>query len=169
MDVWQWEQEMFDGSTAIFECVTRPDTVSVIPFLDKDTVLLTKQFQPHREPFFDFPGGRVDRGETHIGAAKRELEEETGYRAERWMEWHCLHNKGLNRFDESLFIATGLVDGAGPHFDPGEKIELLPTPWLQLKEMCLKRRLRQPNIMLAILAMQHDPETSRRLDGIFGA
>ena len=166
MDLWQWEQEMFDGTTATFECVTRPSTVTTIPFLDPDTVLLTKQFQPHREPFFDFPGGRVDQGENHLDAAKRELEEETGYRAEHWTEWHNLHSNGMTRFDESLFVSTGLRDGTGPHFDAGERIELIPTPWADLREMCLKRQLRQPNIMLAILGMHLDPEMSRRLQRI---
>ena len=167
VDLWQWEQEMFDGTTEIFECVTRQDTVAVIPFINPDTVLLTKQSQPHREPFFDFPGGRVDKGETHLDAAKRELEEETGSRAEHWMEWHNLNNNGMNRFDESLFIATGLHDGSGAHFDAGEKIELIPTPWANLKDMCLKRQLRQPNIMLAILAMHLDPEINARLKAFF--
>jgi ADP-ribose pyrophosphatase len=167
MDLYQWEQEMFDGTTEIFECVTRQDTVAVIPFINKDTVLLTKQNQPRREPFFDFPGGRVDKGESHLEAAKRELEEETGYKAERWMEWHALQNKGMNRFDETLFIATNLHDGFGQNFDAGEKIELLPTPWQALREMCLKRQLRQPNIMLAILAMQLDPDARKRLEDFF--
>lgn len=164
MDLWQWEQEMFDGTTEIFECVTRQDTVTVIPFLNSEKVLLTKQIHPHREPFLDFPGGRVDKEEKHLDAAKRELEEETGYRAKRWMEWHILHNKGMNRFDESLFIAAGLHNGKGPHLDPGEKIELMPTPWKQLEEMCLKSQLRQPKIMLAILAMQFSKEARGRLE-----
>ena len=30
-DVYQWEQEMYDGSTATFEKLTRPDTAQVIP------------------------------------------------------------------------------------------------------------------------------------------
>ncbi|MBU1907647.1 NUDIX hydrolase [Patescibacteria group bacterium] len=164
MDLWQWEQEMFDGTTEIFECVTRQDTVAVIPFLDADTVMLTKQVQPHKGPFMDFPGGRLDHGEACLDAAKRELEEETGYKAERWMEWHHLKNKGKNLFDETLFIASGLHNGAGPHLDAGEKIELVPTPWPQLKDMCLKRQLRQPNIMLAILAMHFDPDARERLE-----
>ena len=52
VDLWQWEQEMFDGTTEIFECVTRQDTVAVIPFINPDTVLLTKQSQPLIENLF---------------------------------------------------------------------------------------------------------------------
>lgn len=75
---------MFDGTTETFECVTRPDTVTVIPFLDPETVLLTKHIQPHREPFLDFPGGRIDKGKNleknrpladSVAAARRDVPE----------------------------------------------------------------------------------------------
>jgi hypothetical protein len=62
-DVYQWEQEMYDGSKTIFEKIKRPDTVVVFPVLDDGTILLTEQEQPGREPFIDAPGGRVDEGE----------------------------------------------------------------------------------------------------------
>lgn len=164
MDLWQWQQTMYDGNTDTFECVTRPDTASVIPFLDAQTVLLTKQEQPHKpHAFFDFPGGRVDAGETVEQAAQRELQEETGYAAHRWMEWHRFAELGLNRFEHGLFLATDLHDGFKMHQDTGEKIFLVPTRWDDLVRMCLKRELRQPNSMLAILSMEFDPEAKKRL------
>jgi len=164
MDLWQWEQRLFDGTTETFECVTRPDTVSVIPFLDEKTVLLTRQEQPHNpRPFFDVPGGRVDAGETMEAAVRRELHEETGHKANRLIEWHRQELIGIYRYEAGLFLATGLHDGSGPHVDAGEKIELLPTKWDDLVRMCLKRELRQANVMLAVLAMEFDPETTDRL------
>lgn len=164
MDFWQWEQRMYDGSMATFDCVTRQDTATVIPFIDSRTVILAKQEQPQKtHPFFDFPGGRIDAGETHEEAVRRELAEETGYRAKRWTEWHRLKNNGQLRFEESLHLATDLENGLDVHLDSGEKIELIPTSWSNLIQMCLKRQLRQPNIMLAILEMEFDPESKQRL------
>src|SRR5260221_6819606 len=84
MDFWQWEQPLYDGTTQTFECVTRPDTVSVIPFIDSETVLLTRQEQPHKKAaFIDFPGGRLDGTESMEEGMRRELLEETRYRAEQ--------------------------------------------------------------------------------------
>lgn len=164
MDLWQWEQKMFDGTAETFECTTRPDTVAVIPFLDAKTVLLTRQEQPHKkDPFIDVPGGRVDGDEAMEAAIRRELREETGYQTDRLLEWHRFPNIGLNRYESGLFLATGLHDGFGVHRDAGEKIELLPTPWGVVVQMCLKRQLRQPNIMLAVLAMEYDPDAKKRL------
>ncbi len=164
MDFWQWDQIQFDGSTATFECVTRPDTVSVLCFIDQETVLLTKQEQPHKPlPFFDLPGGRVDSGEDQLVAAKRELLEETGTNAQTWLEWSRLKNNGVNRFEEVLFLARDAQTISEPHMDAGEKIETLHLPWKTLVDMCLKRQLRQPNTMLSILQMAFETEHQKRL------
>lgn len=163
MDFWQWEQPLFDGTNAIFECVTLPDSVAVIPFLDANTVLLTRQEQPSRPPFLDFPGGRVDPPETLEQAARRELAEETGYEAAHFMEWHRRGDPWKVRMEKALYVATELSDGIGTHLDPGERIAYEPTSWKTLIDLCLKRKLRQDDIMLAILTMEFDPDAKRRL------
>ena len=106
---YQWEQDLFDGKKRIFECYTRADSVAVIPFLDKNTVLLTRQEQPGRTPFVDMPGGRVDEGETMEQAVKREMREETGYQAKQWTTWSTCKYQGQLRFEQSVFIASGLI------------------------------------------------------------
>lgn len=164
LDVWTWQQELFDGNFETFECVTRTDAVTIIPFIDAETVLLTKQTQPQKiKPFIDFPGGRVEAGETMEAAARRELEEETGYQAGRLLEWYRHAYGGLMRFEEVLFIATDLQDGNGAHCDPGEQIEVVPTRWNDLVELCLKRRLRQQAVMLAVLTMAFDTDAKKKL------
>ncbi|MFZ2804074.1 MAG: NUDIX hydrolase [Patescibacteria group bacterium] len=164
MDFWQWEQPIYDGTVNTYECVTRPDTCAVIPFLDEKTVLLTRQEQPSKpEPFLDFPGGRVDPDEVIEEAVRREMAEETSRTADRWMEWHHFKNVGMYRFEEGLYIATGLHETSAHLTEPDEKIELLPTPWDDVVKLCLQRKLRQPNIMLAVLQMEFDPASKKRL------
>lgn len=164
MDFWTWEQELFDGTRATFECVTRPDSATVIPFLDEQTVLLTKQFQPQRETFFlDMPGGRLDTGEDMQQAAIRELQEETGYRAGAILEWDRRKIGGMMLYEEGLFLARNLQASPATPETARERIELVPTPWSELVQLCLQHKLRHPNAMLAILAMEFDPEAKRRL------
>jgi ADP-ribose pyrophosphatase len=165
LDLWQWEQPLYDGSHATFECITRQDTATVIPFLDRDTVLLTRQLQPHKDqPFLDFPGGRVDQGETLEMAARRELHEEVGAEASQWLEWQRFQNKGMVRFEEALYLASGVTLGTTNHIDPGEQIEAIPTPWEEVVQLCLERKLRQPNVMLAILQMTFHAPSRERLE-----
>jgi hypothetical protein len=45
-DVYQWEQEMFDGSKATFEMVKRPYTVEVIPVMIDGTIAIAYEQQP---------------------------------------------------------------------------------------------------------------------------
>lgn len=164
LEVWQWEQAQFDGSNATFECVTRPDSVTLLAFLDADTVLLTDQEQPHRpQAFLDIPGGRVDPGEEQSAAAKRELLEETGYSADTVVEWSRRTHIGLVRFEEVLFVGTRLTLNGQPHLDKGERIKPRTVSWQELVQLCLEGKLRQPTIMLAILQMEYDPPSRERL------
>ncbi|MFO0971471.1 MAG: hypothetical protein U0520_03950, partial [Candidatus Saccharimonadales bacterium] len=45
-DVFQWQQQMFDGTTETFEMLRRPDTVQVI-CIDEGKVLVLEEEQPH--------------------------------------------------------------------------------------------------------------------------
>jgi ADP-ribose pyrophosphatase len=169
--VYQWPQKMYDDSTRTFECYIRPDTVTVIPFLDRETVLMTKQMQPGRpEPFWDVPGGRADPGETLEEAAIREFREETGYRAGRMVPIiHRKHN-GLIRYETAIYLATDLTrDPIGNHEDDGEKIEVVPTHWNDVLAMCYQKMMRQPEVMLTFLCMEHHPDDRAKLDAFLSA
>ncbi|HWQ99305.1 MAG TPA: NUDIX hydrolase [Candidatus Methylomirabilis sp.] len=164
-DIWQWDQEQYDGARALYECQTRQDTVTTIGFLDAETVLLTRQEQSGRETaFLDFPGGRVDEGESHEDAARREFLEETGLTIGRIWPFRYTEHRGSARFAQTVFVATDLHDHVKErHLDPGERIEILRTPWNDAVRMCLRRELRQAEVMLAVVALAYDTDAKERL------
>lgn len=125
-DVYQWEQKMFDGTTAVFEKLRRPDTVVVFPILPDGKILMTEQEQPGKTPFIGAAGGRVDEEEDTLTAAKRELLEETGYIAEEFILWDA--RQPVSKIDWAVFtfIARGLKKVSDLDLDAGEKIKLLP-------------------------------------------
>src|SRR3954468_14188272 len=52
---------------------------------EKKRVLLVRQYRlPAEKNVWELPAGRLDPGEKALQAAKRELIEETGYRAKKW-------------------------------------------------------------------------------------
>jgi 8-oxo-dGTP pyrophosphatase MutT (NUDIX family) len=165
MDVWQWDQERYDGTHATYECAIRPDSAHVIAFRDPTTVMLTRQEQPGRaHPFIDIPGGRLDRGESPEDGARREFFEETGLRIGRLLPWKTITLSGATRFTLHYFLATDLMNHAkGKHVDAGEKVKLMPTPWNRAVKLALEQKMRQAWVMLAILSLEYDPSSKKRL------
>lgn len=71
------------GDLHAFHVVDVPMCVQVIPFTPDGRVILVEQFrQGVQRVSLEFPAGVVEDGEDPVGTAVRELEEETGYRAE---------------------------------------------------------------------------------------
>ncbi len=166
LQAYQYEQELYDGTIATFESIVRPDVASTLAFLDRETILITRQEQPNKPlAFWALPGGRLDTGEHPDTAALRELEEETGYQANTLLHWYTKPWKGFSHFEESLYLAKDLSPRPeGMHLDGGERIEVIHLPWTDLVKLCLKLELRGPVLANCILAMEFDPETRARKD-----
>ena len=121
-DVYQWPQEMFDGSTKTFEMLKRPDTVNVFAIKDNKLVVV-KQQQPNSKEFYGVPGGRHDDpNETELDAAKRELLEETGMTFRNYKLIWATQPQGKIEWFIYTFLATGFVDQTSQNLDSGEKI-----------------------------------------------
>ncbi len=79
------EVRMPDGKSARREYIRHPGAVAMVPMLDRETVVLVRQYRyPLRRHFYEIPAGKIDAGEEPLAAGKRELREECGYDAARW-------------------------------------------------------------------------------------
>jgi len=124
-----------DGHIAYREFVRHPGAVMVIPMLDAEHVLLERQFRyPLDRAFIEFPAGKIDRGEALLDCAKRELLEETGYRADDWGHLGGFNN-AIGYSDERIdvFIARSLTLDTMRR-DPGEVLELFSARWRDLDQ-----------------------------------
>lgn len=123
-DVYQWQQTMFDGSLKTFEMLRRPDTVAVIAIDDNDEIIACYEEQPggivRRN---HIPAGRVDQTDASVlDAAKREVEEEVGYRFKNWALLEVYQPNSKIEWFIHTFVAWG-EDGRSPlNHDSGEKI-----------------------------------------------
>ena len=83
-------------------------------------ILLERQYRHAAQQFmWELPAGRIDKGEKELPAAKRELVEETGYRAMRWKRILRFYaSPGFVAETMAIFLATGLKPGpAQPEAD----------------------------------------------------
>ena len=166
-DVYQWEQEMFDGTKTIFEKLKRPDTVIVFPTLDDEKILLTEQEQPGKEPFMGAAGGRVDDGEDILEAAKRELLEETGYEASEFVLWDAQHPTSKIDWVVYTFIAKGLKKVADLNLDAGEKIVLKPVNFDRFIDIAISKNFVQKEIIPKLYEAKLHPEKMEELKKLF--
>ena len=76
-----------DGKDGIFSVVEMVEGVSVLPLDDDGCVYLTEEFHYAIEKdSIEVVSGGIDRSEKPIEAAKRELKEETGILADKWID-----------------------------------------------------------------------------------
>lgn len=148
-----------DGSIRSREIVEHPGSVVILPMLDDDRVCLIEVFrQAVGRVLWELPAGTLDREESLVEAARRELEEETGYRAETveplggfWM------SPGILRERMHLFLARGLEPGPQA-LEPGERITAHVINWQQAIAMCLDGRIEDAKTVAAIMryeALRH--------------
>lgn len=72
-----------NGKESSREIVEHPGAVAIVPFLNEDTIIMTEQFRKAlNQILIEIPAGKIDKGEEPEKCGVRELEEETGYKAE---------------------------------------------------------------------------------------
>ena len=166
-DVYQWEQELFDGTKTLFEKLKRPDTVVVFPVLDDGKIILTEQEQPGKEPFIGATGGRVDEGEDILEAAKRELLEESGYEASEFVLWDAQHPTSKIDWVVYTFIAKGLKKVADMNLDAGEKINLKLVNLEEFIEIAINKNFVEKEIIPKLYEAKLYPEKKEELKKLF--
>ncbi|OOP57811.1 MAG: hypothetical protein AYP45_01390 [Candidatus Brocadia carolinensis] len=100
-----------DGRKVTREVIEHPGSAAIIPFVAQDEIILLQQYRHQvKETLYEIPAGTLDKGETFIDCAGRELEEETGYRAGILEPLIILYpSPGILNETMHLFKATNLV------------------------------------------------------------
>jgi ADP-ribose pyrophosphatase len=105
----------------------------MMPVDEKGRVLLVRQYRlPAKAFLWELPAGRVDKGETVLQAAKRELTEETGLKAKKWTKLTSFYvSPGFLAEKMTVFLAEDLKHGEQEPMED-ERIEM---QWFRAKDV----------------------------------
>ena len=152
--------ERADGRRAQRDVAVHPGAVAIVAVDPEGRVLLVRQYRhPAGQALLEIPAGTLDRDpasgatEDPDAAARRELEEETGYRAAGWERltdfWTA---PGFATERIFLYLATDLA-AAGPDRrapDEDESLELVRLPWREAVAAAERGDIRDAKSLIGI-------------------
>lgn len=150
------EAELPNGKTAFREVVEHPGGVCVAALTDENEVLFVRQFRyPYGEIILEIPAGKRDsKDEDPLECGKRELKEETGTLAERYIFLGELYpTPGYCGEVIYMFGATGLSFGECEP-DEDEFLEVERIPLGKAVEMIMSGEIKDAKTQSAILKLK---------------
>lgn len=141
-----------DGKTIRRDAIRHPGAVVILPVLDAEHVVLLRNFRfVIGETLWEVPAGTVEPPEPLEDCAKRELLEETGYRAAKWRSLGYIYaSPGVLDEKLHLFIAEELTPGdARP--EPDEQLEPVTVKLSEAVRMCLNGTIRDAKTVTSLL------------------
>ena len=116
------------------------------------TILIERQYRHAAGQFLlELPAGRIEPGEAPLAAAKRELIEETGFRARRWSRLVRYYaSPGFLSEHMQVYLAQDLHAGEA-HPEPDEKISLRHIPLSELLSLIQSGKIQDGKTILSVL------------------
>lgn len=105
------------GNQGIREIARHPGGAVVVPILDDGRVMMVKQLRyPLGMHILELPAGKLNKGEDPERAARRELEEETGWTALQFVKLTSIFTTpGFCDEELHIYLATGLKQSPDGH------------------------------------------------------
>jgi ADP-ribose pyrophosphatase len=149
------ERVLEPGGIVVRRDIVRHGPSVVILAVDDATeprILLERQYRHAAGDFlWELPAGSVDPGESLLAAARRELLEETGYRAKQWSRaLHFYPSPGFADETMTIYLARGLTPGMA-HPEADEFIACSLMSLSEVLKMVRSRRIRDGKTIAGVL------------------
>jgi len=145
--------ELPNGRHATRETVRHIGAVAVVPLTDDGKVIIERQFRyPLGCVITEIPAGKLDsKTEDRLAAAKRELEEETGYTADEWIDLGDYYPAAAYTDERiSLYLAKGLHQGQR-NLDEDEFLNIMAVDLEELVQDVLSGAITDGKTQAALL------------------
>lgn len=141
-----------NGRVRTIEIVRHPGGAAALPIDADGNVVMVRQYRhPVGQWLLEIPAGKLDGGEPPEVCARRELEEETGYKPVQLLELGSVVTApGFSDERIWLFLATGLQTGR-QDLESGEVIRVERIPFEEALRMARLGEIRDAKTVCALL------------------
>jgi len=146
------EVELPNGKISTREIVEHSGAVAILPVFENGDILMVKQYRkPVEEVLLEIPAGKLEINENPLECAKRELEEETGYKARNWEYMGYIYTTpGFSNEKIHLYVAENL-EKTVQSTDEDEFIEVIRLPESEILEMISQGKIVDSKTICAFL------------------
>jgi ADP-ribose pyrophosphatase len=125
-------------------------------------VILERQYRHAAGQFlYELPAGRIDSGEAPLAAAKREMIEETGYRAKRWtLLRKYFASPGFLGEWMQIYLARDIREGAAAP-EPDEHIEIFRMPLSEALGLITDQKIHDGKTLIGLLLYEEARRSGR--------
>lgn len=144
--------ELPNGKRAKREVAMHVGASAVLPVDAEGNIYLVRQFRaPIEQVLLEIPAGKLDHaGEDRLLAAKRELREETGLEADRWLHLcDTFTTPGFSNERISLYLARDLHAGE-QHPDEDEFLNVIKLPFDEAFEMLMRGEIQDAKTQITL-------------------
>ena len=146
-----------NGDEITYTFVEHPGWVMVVPLLDDGRVVMEHIYRHTvQRDLLECPSGGLD-GEDPETAARRELEEETGYLAGTLTHLgHFAGSSGISSEEYDIYLATDVTTGGSIQRENTEQMEVELIPLDELRARALRGEIEDaPSALGILLAWEH--------------
>lgn len=147
-----------NGATSVREIIRHPGAVAMIPFTNDGKMVLVRQFRkPLDRTVVEIPAGKLEGTDVDpLEAAKRELEEETHYHADKWEELITMYPTPAYLDEKfTLYIAEDLSIIENPRpLDEDEFVEVLECTYEEALALQVSGEICDAKTLYALLYWQ---------------
>ena len=145
-----------NGSTAGREYIEHPGGVCVVPLTDNNEVLMVRQFRyPYKEVVLEIPAGKKDKGEEPLTTGKRELKEETGATAKKYIDLGKLYPSPGYCGEIIWMYGAKELEFGETNPDEDEFLEVEKIPLKKAVEMIINGEIKDAKTQAAILKINY--------------